>query len=49
MDGFPLARFSTEIEGEQKANLENKMNIDEGQRMEREDGSLWDEFELGCN
>jgi hypothetical protein len=35
--------------GEQKTNRENKTNVDEGQRMGREDGSQWDKLELGRN
>jgi hypothetical protein len=42
LEGFPLARYSAPIGGQQKTNRENKTNIDEGQRMEREDGSQWD-------
>jgi hypothetical protein len=49
MDGFPVARYSASMGDEQKANHESKINIDEGQRMEREDGSQWDKLELGCN
>ena len=49
MDGFSLARYAAQIGGEQKTNRGNKINIDEGQRMEREDGSQWNELELGCN
>jgi len=47
--GFPLTRYSAQIGGEQKTNRENKVNIDGGQRMEREDGSQWYQFELGCD
>jgi hypothetical protein len=43
LDGFPLARLAAQIGGEQKTNREIKMNIDGGQRMEREHGSQWDE------
>jgi hypothetical protein len=47
---LPLARHSAQLGvGEQKTKIENRMNIDESQRMGREDGSHWDEFELGCN
>jgi hypothetical protein len=49
LGGFPLARYAATIRGEQKTNKENKMNIDAGQRMEREDGSQWDDFEPGSD
>ena len=49
MDGFPVVRYAAQLRGEQQTNLEKEMNIDEGQRMDREDGSQWDEFELSCN
>ena len=49
MDGFAVARYSAPMGGEQKTNRENKTNVDEGQRLGREDGSQWDKLELGRN
>jgi hypothetical protein len=50
LSGLLLARHPAQFGvGEQNTNIENRMNIDGGQRLEREDGSLWDKLEIGRN